>query len=48
MQNCEQKAIIATVKSSLKILPQHNGVVPIKISGPVIKEHMAYFITDEN
>ena len=48
MQNCEQKATIGTVKSSLKIPLQHNGVVPIKITGPVIKEHMAYFITDEN
>ena len=24
------------------------GVVPIKITGPVIKEYMAYFITDKN
>ena len=48
MWNCEQKATIGTVKSSLKIPPQHNGVVPIKITGPVIKEHVAYFITDEN
>ena len=48
IKNCEQKATIGTVKSSLKIPPQHNGVVPIKIKGPVIKEHMAYFITDEN
>ena len=48
MQNCEQKVTIGTVKSSLKIPPWHNGVVPIKITGPVIKEHMAYFITDEN
>ena len=48
MQNCEQKATIGTVKSSLKMPPQHNGVVPIKITGPVTKEHMAYFITDEN
>ena len=47
-QNCEQKATIGTVKSSLKILPRHNGVVPIKTTGPVIKEHMAYFITDDN
>ena len=47
-QNCELKAIIDTVKSSLKITSQHNGVVPIKITGPVIKDHMAYFITDEN
>ena len=48
MKNCEQKATIGTVKSSLKIPPQHNGVVLIKITGPVIREHMAYFITDEN
>ena len=47
-QNCEQKATIGTVKSSLKITQQHNGVVPIKITGPAIKEHMAYFITDDN
>ena len=46
--SCEQKTIIGTVKSSLKIPPWHNGVVPIKITGPVIKEHMAYFITDDN
>ena len=32
----------------LRIPPQHNGVVPIKISGPIIEEHMAYFITDNN
>ena len=47
-QNCKQKATIATVKLSLKIPPRHNGVVPIKITGQVIKEHMAYFITDDN
>ena len=27
---------------------QHNDVVPIKISGPIIEEHMVYFITDDN
>ena len=47
-RNFEQKATIGTVKSSLEILPQHKGVVPIKITGPVIKEHIAYFITDDN
>ena len=46
--NCEQKATIGTVKSTLKIPPQHNGVVPLKISGPIIEEHMVYFITDNN
>ena len=48
MRNCEQKATIGTVKSSLKIPPWHTGVVPIKISGAVIKEQMAYFLTDDN
>ena len=36
-KNCELKATIGTVKSTLKIPPWHNGVVPIKISGPIIK-----------
>ena len=39
---------IGTVKSKLKIPLQHNGVVPIKITGPVIKEHMSYIFTDDN
>ena len=46
--NCEQKATIGAVKLTLKIPPQHKGVMPIKISGPIIEEHMAYFITDNN
>ena len=46
--NCEQKATIGMVKSSLKIPPPHNGIVPIKISGSVIKEQMTYFLTDDN
>ena len=36
------------VKSFLKIPHRHNGVIPIKITGQAIKEHMAYFITDED
>ena len=40
-------ATIGTVKSTLKIPPRHNGVIPIKISGPIIKIHMAYFLTDD-
>ena len=47
-RNCEQKATTGIAKSTLKILPIHNGVVPIKITGQAIKEHMAYFITDED
>ena len=44
----DHAATIATVKSTLKIPPRHNGVVPIKISGPIIKTHMAYFLTDDS
>ena len=41
-------ATIGTVKSTLKILPQNNGVIPVKISGPSIKTHMACFLTDDS
>ena len=47
-RNCEHKATIGTVKSSLKVLLRHNGVVPIKMTGPAIRDHMVYFITDES
>ena len=46
--DCDHKATIGTIKSTLRIPPQLNGVIPIKISGPVLKECMAYFITDDN
>ena len=39
---------IDTVKSTLKIPPRHNGMVPIKISGPLITTNMAYFLTDDS
>ena len=45
---CNCKAMIEIVKSTLRIPPQHKGVIPIKISGPVIEEHLAYFITHDN
>ena len=32
-RNSEQKTTIGTVKSSLKIPPRCNGVIPIKITG---------------
>ena len=48
MHTCDHKATIGTVKSTLRIPPQHNGVIPIKISGPIIEEHIAYFITNDN
>ena len=43
-----QKATIGTVKSTLKIPPRHNGVVPIKISGPSITTDIAHFIVDDS
>ena len=43
-----QKATIGTVKSALKIPPRHNGVVPIKISGPLITTVTAHFIADDS
>ena len=41
-------AAIGRVKSTVKIPPRHNGMVPIKISGPLITTHMAYFLTDDS
>ena len=46
--SCDHTATIGTVKSTLKIPPRHYGVIPIKISGPIIKTHMAYFLTDDS
>ena len=43
-----QKATIGSIKSTLKIPPRHNGVVPIKISGPMITTHIAHFVKDDN
>ena len=40
--------MIGTVKSPLKILPRHNGVVPIKLSGPLITTDTAHFVTDDS
>ena len=45
---CDCKATIGTGKSILRIPPQHNGVVLIKISGPIIETYMTYFITDDS
>ena len=48
MHTTHQKATIGTVKSTLKIPPRHNGVVPIKISGPSITTNTAHFIADDS
>ena len=46
-RNCKQKATIGIVKTTLKIPPRHNGIIPIKIKGHSITGHMAYFISDQ-
>ena len=43
-----QKATIGTVRSTLKIPPRHNGVILIKISGPLITTHTAHFVMDDS
>ena len=47
-RNWKQKATIGIVKSTLKIPPGHNGIIPIKIKGLTITGHMAYFFTDQD
>ena len=47
-RNCEQKATIGIVKSTLKIPPGHNGIILIRIKGHTIKGHMAYFISNQD
>ena len=46
--SCDHTATIGTDKSILKIPPRHSGVIPIKISGPIIKTHMSYFLADDS
>ena len=43
-----QKAMVGTVKSTLKIPPRHNGVVPIKIGGQQLTTDTAHFVTDDS
>ena len=40
-RNCEQKVTIGIVKSTLKIPPRHNSIVPIMIKGHTITGHTA-------
>ena len=47
-RNCEQKVNVTIVKSILKILLRHNGVIPMMIKGHNIKGHITYFITDQD
>ena len=41
-------ATVGTVKSTLRIPSRHNGVIPIKLSGPIIDTKMAYFLMDDS
>ena len=43
-----QKPMVGTVKSTLKIPPRHNGVIPIKISGQQLTTDTAHFVTDDS
>ena len=47
-RNCEQKATIGIVKSTLKIPPRHNGIIPVKMKGHTIQGHMAYFVSNQD
>ena len=47
-RNCKQKATIGTVKTTLKIPPRHNSIIPIKIKGYTIEGHMAYLISNQH
>ena len=38
----------AVVKSTLKILPRHNGPIPIKIKGHNWKDQVGYFISNQH
>ena len=46
-QNCEQKMMIGIVKSTLKIPPRHNGIIPIKIKGNSITGPTVCFISNQ-
>ena len=46
--NCEQKATVGIVKSTLKIPPRHNGIILIKTKRHTLKGHMSYFISNQN
>ena len=43
-----QTATVGTVKSTLKIPPKHNGVIPIKINGQQLTTDTAHFVMDSS
>ena len=46
-KTAKQKTTVQIVKSTLKILPRHNGVIPIKIKGHSITGQTACFISNQ-
>ena len=46
-KNCKEKATIGIVKSTFKIPPRYNSVIPIKIKGQSITAQTACFISDK-
>ena len=47
-RNCEQQHNIAVVKSTLKITPSHNDVIPVTIKGFYLKAPAGYFISNQH
>ena len=39
---------ITVIKSTLKIQPRHNGAIPIKSNGNYVRDHIAYFISNQH
>ena len=48
IRNCEQQHNIAVVKSTLKILPRHNDIIPIMFKGHNLKASMGYCISNQH
>ena len=46
-QNCKQKVTIGNFKSTPKIPPRHNGIIPIKIKGTSITGQTVCFISNQ-
>ena len=48
LETVNRRQLFGIVKSSLKIPPRHNDMIPIKIKGHTIKGYMAYFISNQD
>ena len=45
-RNCEQQLNVTVMKSTLKPLPRHNGIIPITIKGHNLKAPVGNFISN--